>query len=200
MVLIKELSRLESPALDRHFLALPSEDRRLRFGAALNDVSNRTYVRAIDYKNDALFGVLDDELCIIGAAHLGRLNGHAELGISVLPGHRGLGIGGALLERAYMHARNWGVHVLFMHCLTENSAIMHLARKQGMDIVAQTGEADAWLTLPPADATSYMSEAFAQRAAVFDHVLKIQLAGARRAFVVPTLPAVAMRRSDQPDA
>ena len=42
---------------------------------------------------------------------------------------------------------------------TENSAIMHLARKQGMDIVAQTGEADAWLTLPPADTTSYMSEA-----------------------------------------
>ena len=67
-----------------------------------------------------------------------------------------------------------------MHCLTENSAIMHLARKQGMDIVAQTGEANAWLTLPPADATSYMSEVFAQRAAVFDYVLKTQLAGARR--------------------
>ena len=180
MVLIKELSRLELPALDRHFLVLPSEDRRLRFGAALNDLSVRTYVRAIDFEHDALFGVLDDELCIIGAAHLGRLNGHAELGVSVLPAHRGLGIGGALLGRAYMHARNSRVHVLFMHCLTENSAIMHLARKQGMDIVTQTGEADAWLTWPPADTTSYMSEAFAQRAAVFDYVLKTQLAGARR--------------------
>ena len=97
MVHIKELSRLESAALDRHFLALPSEDRRLRFGAALNDLSLRTYVRAIDYEHDALFGVLDDELRIIGAARLGRLNGHAELGVSVLPGHRGLGIGRALL-------------------------------------------------------------------------------------------------------
>ena len=70
MILIRELSRLELPALDRHFLALPSEDRRLRFGAALNDASICTYVRAIDFKHDALFGVLDDELCIIGAAHL----------------------------------------------------------------------------------------------------------------------------------
>ena len=49
-----------------------------------------------------------------------------------------------------------------------------------MDIVTQTGEADAWLTLPSADTASYMSEAFAQRAAAFDYVLKTQIAGARR--------------------
>ena len=61
-----------------------------------------------------------------------------------------------------------------------NSAIMHLARKQGMDIIAETGEADAWLKLPPADAASYMTEVFEQRVALFDYALKTQLAGARR--------------------
>jgi hypothetical protein len=67
-----------------------------------------------------------------------------------------------------------------MHCLTENAAMMHLARKQGMDIVAETGEADAWLKLPLANASSHFGEVFAQRVALFDYALKTQLASARR--------------------
>ncbi len=177
---VRQLSRLEQPPLERHFLALGSEDRRLRFGIGVNDFAVRTYVKRIDFESDAVFGVLDDELQLAGAAHLGRGEGHAELGVSVLPGHRRRGIGGALLGRAHMHARNWGVHALFMHCLTENAAMMHLARKQGMDIVTAAGEADAWLKLPPADAASHMGAVFQQRVALFDSALKRQLANARR--------------------
>ncbi|HXL74285.1 MAG TPA: GNAT family N-acetyltransferase [Burkholderiales bacterium] len=177
---MRQLSRLEQPPLERHFLALGSEDRRLRFGIGVNDFAVRTYVKRIDFESDAVFGVLDDELQLAGAAHLGRGEGHAELGVSVLPGHRRRGIGGALLGRAHMHARNWGVHALFMHCLTENAAMMHLARKQGMDIVTAAGEADAWLKLPPADAASHMGAVFQQRVALFDSALKRQLANARR--------------------
>jgi len=179
-ILIRELSSFERPALEGHFLALAGEDRRLRFGAGLNDFGVRAYVKGIDFERDAVFGVLDDELRVIGAAHLARGNGHAELGVSVLPGHRNRGIGGALLGRAHTHARNWRVHALFMHCLTENGAMMHLARKQRMEIGADTGEADAWLKLAPADASSYMSAVFDERAALYDYVLKSQLAGARR--------------------
>jgi len=179
-VLIKELSSFERPALERHFLALVGEDRRLRFGVGLNDFAVRAYVKGINFQRDAVFGVLDDELRVIGAAHLARSNGHAELGVSVLPGHRNRGIGGALLRRTHTHARNWGVQALFMHCLTENSAMMRIARKQRMEIVAEAGEADAWLKLPLADAASYMSAVFDQRAALYDYVLKNHLAGARR--------------------
>ena len=177
---IKQLSGLERHALERHFLALGAGDRRLRFGSGMNDFAVRIYVKRIDFDNDAVFGVLDDELHLVGAAHLGRGEGHAELGVSVLPGHRRRGIGSALLGRAHMHARNWGVRALFMHCLTENAAMMHLARKQGMDIVTQAGETDAWLKLPPADASSYLGAVFQQRVALFDSALKSQLAHARR--------------------
>ena len=179
-VLIKELSRFEQPALEHHFLALEGEDRRLRFGVGLNDFAVRAYVKGINFRRDALFGVLDDKLRVIGAAHLARSNGHAELGVSVLPGHRNRGIGGALLGRAHTHARNWGVHALFMHCLTENGAMMHLAQKHRMEIVAEASEADAWLKLPPADASSYMSAVFEQGVALFDYALKSQRADARR--------------------
>lgn len=181
-ILVRELSRFERPALEKHFLALGAADRRLRFGAPLNDLAVRRYVAHIDFEQDAVLGVFDDDLHLLGAAHLARDNGHAELGISVLEGRRSRGIGGALLARAHMHARNWGVQALFMHCLTENNAMMHLARKQGMDIVAEAGEADAWLKLAPADASTYLGAAFDQRVALFDYALKQQLAYARRLF------------------
>src|SRR3954454_16885276 len=129
---IRELSRAERPALLTHFLALQHDDRRLRFGAPLGDVTVRAYVERIDFEHDAVFAVADDELYLLGVAHVARSGSHAELGVSVLAGHRGRGIGGALLERAHTRARNWGVRALFMHCLNENAAMMRLAHRQRM--------------------------------------------------------------------
>jgi GNAT superfamily N-acetyltransferase len=177
---IRELWPSERPELYEHFLALGTDDRRLRFGAPLNDSTVRDYVSRIDFAQDALFGVLDDELRLLGVAHVARSPAFAELGVSVLEGFRGRGIGGALLARAHLRARNWGMATLFMHCLTENTAMMRLARRQGMDIVTEAGEADAWLKLPPADAGSHFGEVFAQRVALFDYALKSQVANARR--------------------
>jgi len=176
---IRQLSRVDRLSLNEHFLTLGSRDRRLRFGTPFSDYSVREYLGRIDFGRDAVFGVVDDELRLLGVAHVGRADGHAELGVSVLEGHRSRGIGGALLARAHMHARNWGVRALFMHCLTENAAMMRLARRQSMDIVAEAGEADAWLSLPPADAASHFGAVFAQRIALFDYALKSQLAVAR---------------------
>lgn len=169
---VRELSRLERAALEPHLLALGGEDRRLRFGVALNDDAVRAYVASIDFERDAVFGVYDDDLRLIGAAHVARGQGHAELGVSVLPAHRGRGIGAALLARAHLRARNWGVRALFVHCLAENAAMLHLARKQEMRIAVEDGEADAWLRLSPADASTHFGEVFAQRVALFDYALK----------------------------
>jgi len=178
--IVRELGSLERPLLEAHFVALGTEDRRLRFGLPLGDYALRAYVGRIDFERDAAFGIVDDDLSLIAAAHVARDRGQAELGVSVLPGHRGRGYGGALLARALQRARNWGVGGLFMHCLAENGAMMHLARKQGMEIVAESGEADAWLRLPPADASSHFGEVFAQRVALFDQALKTQAVAARR--------------------
>ena len=171
-ILVTELTRLERPALLTHYLALRYEDRRLRFGAPLADSSIARYVERIDFGHDAVLAVLDDALQLVGAAHLARTPAHAELGVSVLESHRGRGLGAALLSRAHTRARNWGVRTLFMHSLTENGAMMHLARKQAMRVVSEAGESDAWLALPRADAGSYFDEVFQQRVALFDAALK----------------------------
>ena len=171
-ILIREISRLERAPLERHLLALEPHDRRLRFGVPLSDFAVRAYVARIDFERDAVFAICSDELHLVGAAHLARAHGHAELGISVLEEHRDAGLGAALLARAHLRARNWGVRMLLMHCLTENGAMMRLARKQGMAIVVERDETDAWLALPPADAGTHFGEVFEQRAALFDYALK----------------------------
>lgn len=177
LVLVKQLAPRELPALARHLISLGSEDRRLRFGCGIHDPAIRQYVERIDLRSDAAFGVLDDELRIVGAAHLARGDAQAELGISVLPAHRGRGIGTALLERACVHARNWGVRELLMHCLAENGAMMHIARKQGMAVAQLSGDADAWLKLPPPDESSRMQALLEQGVAVVDHEMKRHLRG-----------------------
>ena len=90
-------------------------------------------------------------------------------------GRRRSGLGGALLARACVRARNWGQHALFVYCLGENEAMMSLARKQGMAITGVACEAHAWLELPPADAASFLDELSSEALARLDLALKAQL-------------------------
>jgi GNAT superfamily N-acetyltransferase len=161
--LTRELHANERPQLLTHLLTLGAEDRRLRFAHALSDDGVRHYVEGIDLSRDAVFVITDVDLTIVGAAHLTREDGHAQLGISVLLQSRRRGIGGALLARCAARARNWGVHVMFMNCL---------ARKQGLKIAVSGAEAEAFVRLPRADLTSLAAEAVAEHLGLFDHAQK----------------------------
>jgi GNAT superfamily N-acetyltransferase len=163
-------------ALTAHFLALSADDRRLRFGASISAERIAAYVAEIDFGRDAVFGVFDDELALVGVAHVAFLDDAAELGISVLPEHRGRGAGRALFARAAEHARNRFVPRLFMHCLAENAAIMHIARTSGMELVVEAGDADAHLALSPASPASVTGEYLTDRLALFDYALKAHVA------------------------
>jgi GNAT superfamily N-acetyltransferase len=94
------------------------------------------------------------------------------LGISVLPQRRGHGIGGALLDRCAARARNWGMRVMFMNCLVENAAMMHLAHKQGLKIAVSGAAAEAFVHLPRPDLGSIAADAVAEHLGLFDHAQK----------------------------
>ena len=185
--LVRELTVLDREKLLAHFLALDADDRLLRFGQIVPDHVIENYVRTIDFKRDTVFGVFDTRLQLTGVGHLAYLPAEgdrrtAEFGVSVLESARGEGIGTKLFERAAIRSRNTHVTMLYMHCLSRNSTMMHIARKSGMKIEYAYGEADAYLTLKPADQSSIITEMLQEQAAVFDYALKRQARNASKIF------------------
>ena len=179
-IAVQRLTESARASLAAHFLALPPEDRRLRFGSALRSESIVAYANDIDFDRDTVFAVHDDRLVLVGVAHVAIADDFAELGLSVLPGHRGRGAGSALFERASEHARNRFIPRLYMHCLTENVPIMRIARKFGMDTVTSIGDTDAHLELPAASPASIAGEFVTDRLALYDHALKVHAAAWKR--------------------
>lgn len=167
-----ELTRDNIPLLKLHFSELPAEDLRLRFGVPSTAETVDAYVENIPFERDTVFGIYGDDLRLLGVAHLACMDRTAELGLSVLPQERGRGHGTALFNRALMHARNLQIVELFMHCLSENAAILHIARKAGMQIVLEQSEADAYLEVPPGNALSLGQEMMEQHVALLDWALK----------------------------
>jgi len=188
------LSITDREALVEHFLCLDGEDRRLRFGAGLSDDAIRDMENRIDFERDQLFAVADDELRLLGVVHVAFYKDKAELGLSVLPTARGQGVGNALFSRAVMHLRNRRVREVFVHCLTENGAMMHLARKHGMRVEHDGPESDAYLALPLPTADSVLAEWVHDQGAAFAHAVRRNGLAARNVLAMMVPGAVLPRR------
>ena len=156
--LTERLRASDNAALAAHFKRLDGEDRRLRFGSSISDEALDEYVARIDFDRDGLFAVRDAAQHPIAVIHVAFVGKNAELGLSVLPGVRGKGLGSALFDRAITFLRNRGTHEVFVHCLSENAAMMHIARKRRMRIIPAGPETDARLRLQPPTLQTVASE------------------------------------------
>ena len=162
-----------------HLLALEPADRYLRFGYAASDDQIRRYAEQLNFERDDIFGIYNRRLELIAMAHLAytTMPGHqncAEFGVSVLKSARGRGYGARLFERAVMHARNEGVSMVFIHALSENAAMLKIARNAGAVVQRDGTESEAFLQLPPANLDTRMTEMVEQQYAEVDYQLKRQ--------------------------
>ena len=162
-----QLADNDRARLREHFLQLDVTDRHLRFGASLNDDAVIGYVENIDFDRDEIYAIADDAQILLGAVHIGISGQEAELGLSVLASVRGAGIGNALFERAVMRLRNRCVRQVLVRCLSQNAAMMHLARKHGMTIQFDGPDREARLALPPATSGTYVLEWLQDRQATY---------------------------------
>ena len=181
---IKELHERDRHRMLKHFLSLESADRLLRFGTVLPDEQVAAYVNKIDFSRDTVYGVYNRMFKLVAVGHLAFApavpDNHtltnkdrvAEFGVSVARAARGMGIGTQLFERAAIHCRNNDVDTLYMHCLSSNQTMMHIAKKAGMGIERDYGEADAYLRLLPANPTSMLQEALEEQVATIDYTIK----------------------------
>ena len=181
-VLVKELGERDRRRILRHFLALDDNDRLLRFGSIIPDDAIVKYVEKLDFRHDIVFGVVNRVFQLVGVGHLAFAKAGegkptqkervAEFGVSVSKSARGQGVGSRLFQRAAIHCRNADVDTLYMQCLTSNQTMMHIAKKAGMEIKREYGEADAYLQLPPPSPASVMAEALEEQWAVIDYTVK----------------------------
>ena len=180
-VAIRSLGPRHRERITAHLLSLDLGDRYLRFGYAASDAQISKYVDLLDFEQDEVFGIFSRRLELIAMAHLAHAmvapqnDGPrmAEFGVSVRPHARHRGFGRRLFEHATLHARNRGVETLFIHALSENTAMLKIARNAGATVVREGSESDAWLKLPPDTLASHVGELVEHQAAELDYRLKV---------------------------
>lgn len=179
---IRSLGPRHRARILNHLTALDERSRYLRFGYAATDAHIARYVDTLDFEHDEVFGIFNRRLDLIAMAHLAHrgadvLRGReaaSEFGVSVLPKARRRGFGRRLFEHAMLHARNRGVRTIFIHALSENTAMLKLARGAGATVERDGSESEAWLKLPPHSFASHLDEVLVERASELDYHLKEQ--------------------------
>ena len=179
VVPIRSIGPSHAERIIAHLLALAPRDRYLRFGYSANDEQIRRYVDGLNFQRDEIFGIYNRKIELIAMAHLAfstdpELKSCAEFGVSVLAHARGRGYGARLFDRAAMHSRNEGVQMMFIHALSENTAMLNIARKAGATVERDGSETEAYLKLQPANFDSRLSEMLDEQIAQTDYRLKVQ--------------------------
>lgn len=179
VVPIRSLGANHRARIATHLLSLDTQDRYLRFGYLAQDEQIQKYVDSLDFDRDEIFGIYNRKLELIAMAHLAyavddRFESCAEFGVSVLSAARGRGYGSRLFERAAMHAVNDGIQLMFIHALSENQAMLKIARKAGAKVERDGTESEAFLHLPAATLDSKVTEMLEERVAQTDYRIKFQ--------------------------
>jgi GNAT superfamily N-acetyltransferase len=179
---IRSLAAQHRPQILSHLLALNERDRYLRFGYAASDMQIERYVEQLVFERDEVFGIFNRRLELVAMAHLAYLDVDApgftrpaaEFGVSVAVGSRGRGYGDRLFDHAALHARNRGIDSLLVHALSENTAMLRIARNAGARIERDGPESQAWVKLAPENLVSHVEALVEGTAADLDYSLKVQ--------------------------
>jgi RimJ/RimL family protein N-acetyltransferase len=179
LVPIRSLGPRHRDRIENHLLALDESDRYLRFGYAASNEQISRYAEGLNFERDDIYGIFNRKLALIAMAHLAvsddPAQAHtAEFGVSVLKAARGRGFGARMFDRAVMHARNEGRDTLFIHALSENTAMLKIARNAGATVERSGSESDAYLKLPEATLATRLTEMVEDQMAELDYGFKQQ--------------------------
>lgn len=176
---IRSLGAQHRERIAAHLLSLSAEDRYLRFGYPASDAQVRRYAEQIDFDRDEVIGIFNRRLELIAMAHVAyseheEFKSCAEFGVSVLTKARGRGYGAQLFDRAVMLARSRDVKMMFIHALSENTAMLKIARNAGATVHRDGSESEAYLELPPASFDTHVSKLVAVQFGEMDYQFKKQ--------------------------
>ena len=171
--------KLQPHEFDRyktHLISLDIESRYMRFGFHIRD---ETISELCDkWKNNSrqhkVFVVEDNDLNVVGVAHVSLEDEVPELAFSVFKEHQGQGMGDALMKRAIEYCQNKGIKAGCMVCLGINDKIKNLARKNNVLVKTEDGDSYGQVQIPDPTPVSYWHEYVEDSLSKIDHLGKAQ--------------------------
>ena len=137
------LSAQDLPAIVDHLLALPSDDRVLRFNTTAPDDKIVEYCRHWKHDTDIAEGAWSGTR-LVGLIHLPVFavgpDLVGELGVSVDPAWRQRQVATRLAQRTFDRCAERGVGRVYVNFLTRNRPMLCLARRFTTDIVQDGDE------------------------------------------------------------
>lgn len=160
----------------QHLKNLQDEDRYTRFGYAASAAAIDAMILNMLYHQDQhhLFTYYLDNH-IVGFGHLAREDADWELAVSVEHSYQGRGIANELMDHMIAWGKVHGVHSVFMHCISDNQRIQHLARKHGLKTMERVGhEITAQVKLPDPTVLDYTASFINEQRALVEDIAKLQ--------------------------
>ena len=186
MIPRKLINDVDKKNLLLHFTRdITGDDRRLRFGATISDEAIGSYISKTfnNYGSNDMWFIIDVQTpdCfdrkVVASCHTSydEKTNTAEIGLTVSPDYRNQKIGQELFIRGITWARMKGAETIFMHCLSENMAIQHIARKGGMTIVTiDPAEKESSITVKKNPVVAGFEDTIFEQMAVYDMVVRNQ--------------------------
>ena len=177
---------IDKDNLKLHFIKdLVGNDRRLRFGGSLSDEAIETYLKSsfVDFGINNMWFIVDVESPetfgrkVVATCHINYdyKTNTAELGLTVSPDYRNQKIGQELYNRGVTWARMKGAETIFMHCLSENKTMQHIARKAGMTVITiDPTEKQSSIKVDKNQALAGFQDSVLEQMAVYDMLVRNQ--------------------------
>lgn len=159
-----------------HLKKLSETDRYTRFCYNIKDEAIDQFILSMLYHPDDhhLFtATLGDT--IVGFGHLAREGDDWELAVSVDSNRQGQGVANKIMDFMIDWGKTRGVHSVFMHCITQNAKIQHLARKHGLRMIERDGaEVTSRVDLPAPTPMDYTTDFLREQRELLEQMTEIQ--------------------------
>lgn len=160
----------------RHLKNLSDSDRYTRFCYNIKNENIDQFILSMlyNFEDHHLFTATENDQ-IIGFGHLAREGTDWELAVSVDSNCQGRGVANNIMDYMIDWGKTRGIHSVFMHCITQNQKIQHLARKHGLRMVERDGaEITSRVDLPPPTPMDYTADFFREQRQLLEQMTEIQ--------------------------
>lgn len=159
-----------------HLKNLSDTDRYTRFCYNIKDENIDQFILSMlyNFEDHHLFTATANDK-IIGFGHLAREGNDWELAVSVDGKYQGQGVANCLMDFMIDWGKTRGIHSVFMHCITQNQKIQHLARKHGLRMVDRDGaEVTSRVDLPTPTPMDYTADFLREQRDLLEQMTEIQ--------------------------